>query len=397
MTAMKDWSSGAEEAIQDALEEHIADGSVPGLVWLASRGDDVIGGVAGVMAEGGPSMRRDAIFRVASITKPVTAVAALSAVEAGMFGLDDAVERWLPEMADRRVVRRSEGPLDDTVPADRPITVRDLLTFTSGYGYDFTNFEGQAQIAELIRLDLGFGPPAPARSRTVEDWMARLGTIPLDHQPGAAWRYHLSAELLGVLLARAEGEPLEAVLRRRVLAPTGMVDTAFSIERSDLERMTTSYVIDEETGARREYDPPDGQWAAPPRFPSGGGGLVSTADDFLAFGTMLRNGGEGAVARVLSAESVAAMATDQIPDLPAISADGATGWGFGVDVQRTAGAGPRSPGSYGWVGGLGTVWMNDPVEDLVGVLLTNQALTSPEMTGVMTDFWEAVYDNLGDD
>ena len=392
---MTDWSAGAEPAIQAALEVHTADGTVPGLVWLASRGDDVIGGVAGVMAKDGPPMRRDALFRVASITKPVTAAAALSAIEAGVFALDDAVERWLPELAVRRVVRHSEGPLDDTVPADRPITVRDLLTFTSGYGYDFTNFEGQAQIAELIRLELGFGPPAPARSLPIDEWMARLGTIPLDHQPGAAWRYHLSSELLGVLLARAEDEPLESVLRRRVLAPTGMVDTAFSIGRSDLDRMTTSYVVDEETGVQREYDPPNGQWAVPPPFPSGGGGLVSTADDFFAFGTMLRRGGEGAVARVLSTEAVAAMTTDQIPDLPAISPDGATGWGFGVDVQRGEGEGRRSPGSYGWVGGLGTLWMNDPAEDLVGVLLTNQAMMSPAMTGVMTDFWDAVYDQRG--
>ena len=246
---MTDWPAGAEHAIQTAVEVHTTDGSVPGLVWLASRGDDVIGGVAGVMAEDGSPMRRDALFRVASISKPVTAAAALSAIEAGVFGLDEPVERWLPELADRRVVRRSEGPLDDTVPADRPITVRDLLTFTSGYGVRLHQLRGPGP-------DRGADPPRPrlrsagaGPDAAVDEWMARLGTIPLDHQPGAAWRYHLSSELLGVLLARAEGEPLEAVLRRRVLAPAGMVDTAFSIEPSDLERMTTSYVVDEETGA----------------------------------------------------------------------------------------------------------------------------------------------------
>jgi CubicO group peptidase (beta-lactamase class C family) len=322
-------------------------------------------------------------------------VAALSAIEAERFALDDAVDRWLPELADRRVLRHQAGPIDETVPAERPITVRDLLRFTSGYGYDFASEGGQAQVDEMIRLDLGFGPPAPAKMLPVDEWMARLGTIPLDHQPGVAWRYHVSSELLGVLLARAEGEPLEAVLRRRVFEPVGMVDTAFSVGPADLERMTTCYAGDPATGAPTPYDPPDGQWAAPPPFPSGGGGLVSTADDFFAFGTTLRRGGEGAVARVVSTESVTGMTTDQLdPDGPGIAPDGATGWGYGVDVQRRPGEGPRSPGSYGWVGGLGTLWMNDPAEDLVGVLLTNQAMTSPEMTAVMTAFWAAVYAEL---
>ena len=169
-------------------------------------------------------------MRVASLTKAVTAVAALSLVDEGALGLDESVERWLPELADRRVLRRQDGPLDDTVPAERSITVRDLLAFTAGYGHDFSGDGPQTQIAEFARLGLGVGPPAPATMPTVDEWMARLSGIPLDHQPGAAWRYDTGSDIAGVLLARVSGEPLEDVLRARVLEPLGMVDTSFSVD-----------------------------------------------------------------------------------------------------------------------------------------------------------------------
>lgn len=385
------WSEDAAERVRQALVGHIERGAVPGLTWIVARGGDERGGEAGVLAVGGPPMPRRAIFRIASLTKPMAAVGALSAIEDGVLALDDPVEQWLPELADRRVLRHQAAALDDTVAAARSITVRDLLTFTSGYGYDFAHLAEQTQIAEYGRLGLGVGPPAPAAMLPPDEWIARLGTIPLDHQPGAAWRYHVSAEILGVLLARAEGRPLGEILHRRVFAPAGMVDTAFSVEAGQLQRMTTCYVEDADTGARRVYDAPDGQWAEPPAFPSAGGGLVSTAEDVCAFGRMLLAGGVGTHARVLSRESVAAMTADQLPAGVAIGPDGATGWGYGVDVQRRAAAGPRRPGSYGWVGGLGTIWMNDPSLDLVGVLLTNQAMSSPELPPVMGAFWDAVY------
>jgi CubicO group peptidase (beta-lactamase class C family) len=385
------WSEEAAGAVQRAMEACVERDEAPGVAWQGISDGVAHGGVAGVLTLGGPPMHRDAIFRIASLTKPVTAVAALSAMEDGKFALDDPVDRWLPELADRRVLRDPTGPLEDTVPAERAITVRDLLTFTSGYGYDFTALDKQTQIAEFGRLGLGLGPPAPATMPTVDEWMARLGTIPLDHQPGAAWRYHISSDILGVLLARADGRPLEEVLRRRVLDPVGMADTGFSVRPDEVGRMTTCYVIDPESGERREYDPPDGQWAAPPPFPSGGGGLVSTAADFAAFGRMLFDGGIGANGRVVSESWVAAMTSDQLPPNLAITPDGATGWGFSVDVQRRLSDGPRSPGSYGWIGGLGTAWMNDPALDLVGILFTNQALGSPELPPVMAAFWDAVY------
>lgn len=368
---------------------------VPGLVWLLSRDDEVHRKAAGLATlDDASPMRVDSLFRIASLTKPVTAVAALIAEENGVLSYDDPVDGWLPELADPEVLRHQSGPLTDTAPAERPITVRDLLAFTAGYGYDFTNIDQQAQIGELARLGLGVGPPDPATMPDPDEWMRRLGTVPLDHQPGEAWRYHFGSEILGVLLARAHHEPLETLLRRTVLDPLGMTDTSFSVSSERMPRLTTVYDSDPVTGERTVYDEPTGQWARPPSFPSGGGGLVSTVDDFGTFGRMLMSGGTGPHGRLLRKASVAAMTTDRLPADVGIDDSGDLGWGFGVDVQRRHGDGPRSPGSYSWTGGLGTTWLNDPATGLVGILFTNQHVLSPGVTEVFDEFWRAAYDAL---
>lgn len=381
------------ESVRRIMGKAVVD-AVPGLVWLLSAGNEVHREAVGLATlDDDSSMREDSLFRIASLTKPVTAVATLIADENGVLGLDDPVGQWLPELAHPEVLRQQSGPLTDTVPADREITVRDLLTFTAGYGYDFANMDQQTQIGELARLGLGVGPPAPATMPDVDEWTRRLGTVPLDHQPGTAWRYHFGSEILGVLLARAHGQPLEAVLRRKVLDPLGMTDTWFSVPTDQMHRMTTAYSTNE-TGERTVYDEPDGQWARPPAFPSGGGGLVSTVDDFWAFGRMLIGGGTGPDGRLLGEASVAAMTSDQLPAHVGIEDSGDLGWGFGVDVQRRRGDGPRSPGSYSWTGGLGTTWLNDPETGLIGILFTNQAMTGPQTMPVMDEFWRASRDAL---
>lgn len=227
----------------------------------------------------------------------------------------------------------------------------------------------------------------------VDEWMRRLGTVPLGHQPGEAWRYHFGSEILGVLLARAYGESLDAVLRRSVLDPLGMIDTRFSVPPDQLPRLTTAYSADE-TGDRVVHDDPSGQWARPPIFPSGGGGLVSTVDDFWVFARMLMNDGLGPNGRVLRESSIVAMTSDQLPAHVNIEGSGDLGWGFGVDVQRRRGDGPRSTGSYSWTGGLGTTWLSDPATGLIGVLFTNQALGSPQAPPVMDEFWRTAYDAI---
>ncbi|HEX6194677.1 MAG TPA: serine hydrolase domain-containing protein [Jiangellaceae bacterium] len=376
--------------VRRTMAKAVEDG-VPGLVWLLSAGDEVHRDAVGFATLDDSPMRVDSLFRIASLTKPITAVATLIAEENGVLSLDDPVGGWLPELADPTVLRHQNGPLTDTVPADRPITVRNLLTLTAGYGYDFTTMNQQAQISELARLGLGVGPPSPATMPDVDEWMRRLGTVPLDHQPGEAWRYHFGSEALGVLLARAYGEPLEPVLRRTVLDPLGMTDTRFSVPPAQLTRLTTAYAADATTGERTVYDGPSGQWARQPAFPSGGGGLVSTVADFWTFGRMLMSGGVGPDGPLLRESTVAAMTSDQLPANVNIEGSGDLGWGYGVDVQRRRGDGPRSPGSYSWTGGLGTTWLNDPSIELIGVVFTNLALWSPQAPPVIDEFWRAAY------
>jgi CubicO group peptidase (beta-lactamase class C family) len=227
--------------------------------------------------------------------------------------------------------------------------------------------------------------------------MRRMATLPLLYQPGERWLYNTGADVLGVLVARAAGQPLDELLSTRVFGPLGMVDTGFSTV--DVDRLGSCYATDPETGERRVYDPPNGQWVTPPAFPSAAGGLVSTLDDVYAFGRMLLDGGrlpDGS--RLLSPASVAAMTTDQIGvDRGAAgpSADGSQGWGFGVGVQvRRTGLGP-GVGGYGWAGGLGSSWGNDPSAGLVGVVLTTDMFVSAfPPPAVIQDFWTCAYAGL---
>ncbi len=379
--------------LDDAMKRHADEGEVAGLVWLVAHGGAVHAGAAGTH---GPSstgvgpVRRDSIFRISSTTKPIAAAAALALVDEGVFGLDDPVEPWLPELADRRVLAPGATTLDDTVPARRSITVRDLLTFRMGLGMDFTAPWPQPLFDRMAELGLGPGAPEPGSQPEPDEWMRRLGTLPLQHQPGERWLYHTSADVLGVLVARASGQPFEVVLGERILEPLGMADTGFSVPAAQLGRFGPCYGHDPGQGERVLYDPADGQWSRPPAFPSGGDGLVSTVDDLLAFATMLRDGGVHRGRRILAASTVAAMTTNHLTagQLAAAAPDpsGATGWGFGVGVQVRA-TPTRSVGAYGWDGGLGSSWATDPVRDLVGILLTNQAWASPVPPPVVGDFW----------
>jgi CubicO group peptidase (beta-lactamase class C family) len=323
------------------------------------------------------------------------AVAALMLVERCAIRLDEPVDRVLPELADRQVMRDPAGSIDDAVPADRPITVRDLLTFRMGLGMDFAAPWPQPPLEAMAALDLGAGPPAPARARAPDEWMRRLGTLPLAHHPGTRWMYHTSADVLGVLVARAAGQPLDVFLREQIFDPLGMRDTGFSVPADALHRFGPCHVTDPETGARQVYDAVDGQWSRPPAFPAGGDGLVSTVDDFAAFASMLRAGGVHGGHRLLARPTIEAMTTNQLPveslAVAGPSADGSQGWGFGVGVHLRRTGTDRGAGAYGWDGGLGSSWANDPAEDLTGVLLTDQMWNSPTPPAVCNDFWTCAY------
>jgi CubicO group peptidase (beta-lactamase class C family) len=338
---------------------------------------------------------RDSVFRIASMTKPMVAVAALMLVEDCKLRLEEPVGSWLPELAVRQVLVDGRGPLDGpTVPALRPITVHDVLTFRLSWGMDFSAPWPQPLITAMGELGLGSGPPEPRVPPEPDEWMRRISTLPLLYQPGERWLYNTGSDVLGVLVSRAAGQPLEEFMRIRLFEPLGMVDTGFFTKDSD--RLGTCYGAEPATGERIVYDAPTGQWSSAPDFPSGAGGLVSTLDDIYAFGRMLLAGGRlPNGSRLISRASVAAMTTDQIgagPGVPGPSPDGSQGWGFGVGVQvRRTGLGP-TVASYGWAGGLGTSWGNDPREDVVGVVLTTDAFTSAfPPPAVIQDFWTCVY------
>lgn len=380
----------------DALTAYTTRGEVTGLAWLVARRGEVHTGAAGTMLVGGEApVERDTIFRISSMTKPVTAVGAMMLVDDNTLRLDDPVDDLLPELADRRVLVDPDGPLDDTVPAHRSITLRDLLTFRLGLGLDFTRFDRQPTIAAMGMLGMGAGPPNPDAAPEPGEWMRRLGTLPLEFQPGERWMYHVGADVLGVLVARASGQPFEEFLRERVFAPLGMRDTAFFVPTDALDRFGPCYTTDPGTGVRDTYDEGDGQWSRPPAFPGGGAGLVSTVDDFFAFAEMLRNGGVHRGTRLLARTSVAAMTTDHLTGAQKAASgpdpSGGQGWGFGVGVWTRRAGTTWSAGSYGWDGGLGSTWANDPSEELVGIMLTNEMFTSPALPPVVQDFWTGVY------
>ncbi|HET7244220.1 MAG TPA: serine hydrolase domain-containing protein [Streptosporangiaceae bacterium] len=368
-----------------AAERHVGDDKVPGLVALVARGDQVHVEALGRLAVDGPPVARDSIFRIASTTKPITAAVTLAVAAEGLIGLDEPVDRLLPELAGRKVLRRMDGALDDTVPAARAITVRDLLTFTFGFGMVgemFASPEPWPVVAAAGELRLStIGPPDPPVPPDPDTWIAALGSLPLLAQPGERWMYNTGAQVLGVLVARAAGQPFGEVLKTRIFGPLGMRDTGFWT--ADTHRLATAYQPSPD--GLVVLDEPDGKWSRPPRFGDGAAGLVSTAGDLLAFARMLLRGG----APVLPADAVRAMTTDQLT--PAQKAGGGLlpgffqgrSWGFCQAVYDS--------GAFGWDGGLGSSWLVDPSQDLIVIVLTQRMFESPDLPQVHQDIQAAAY------
>ena len=378
---------------------HVERGSAPGLAFMVGRGGEIHGDALGWTAEGeAPPIRRDAIFRIASLTKPITAAAAMILVEECRLRLDDPVDAWLPELAGRRVLRRPDGPLDDTVPAIRPITLRDLLTFRMGLGAVMAPRGRYPIQAALAQAGLEPGPNPPPL--TPDAWMAAVGALPLMRQPGEAWLYHTGSDVLGVLIARAAGQDFEDFLRERLLEPLGMKDTGFHIPARKLDRLPTCYRSDPAGGGLAIHDEPaDSRWANPPAFASGGGGLVSTVDDYFAFCAMMLNKGVHDGRRILSRPSIELMTMDHLTADQRAANGGilgaGQGWGFGMTVA-TERRGLAAPGQFGWNGGTGTTAYCDPAEGLIGVLMTQRMMESPDPPAVFQDFWTSAYQAIDD-
>jgi CubicO group peptidase (beta-lactamase class C family) len=373
------------ERLHVAAERHVGEEKVPGLVALVACGSQVHVEALGRLSVGGPAVARDSIFRIASTTKPITAAATLALAAEGLIGLGEPVDRLLPELAGRKVLRRMDGPLDDTVPAARAITIRDLLTFTFGFGMVGEMFAAPrpwpvVAAADELRLAT-IGPPDPSVPPDADTWIARLGTLPLLAQPGERWMYNTGAQVLGVLAARATGQRFSEVLKTRIFEPLGMRDTGFWA--ADTGRLATAYLPAPD--GLVVVDEPDGKWSRPPEFDNAAAGLVSTADDLLAFARMLLGGGTP----VMPAGAARAMTTDQLT--PGQKAHGGLlpgffhgrSWGFCQAVYDS--------GAFGWDGGLGTSWLVDPGRELTVIVLTQRMFESPDPPQVHRDIQAAAY------
>jgi CubicO group peptidase (beta-lactamase class C family) len=384
--------------MKDVLAGHVESGSLPGLVALVSRRGEPHVETIGEMAVAGKPMRRNTLFRIASMTKPVTAAAAMILVEECRIRLDDPVDPWLPELADRKVLKSIDSPLDQTVPARRALTLRDLMTFTMGLGA-FMAPPGTYPIQKAME-ELKIAPGPEFSFHTPDEFMKRIGSLPLAFQPGETWLYHTGLDVLGVMIARVTGQTLGAFLKERLFEPLGMTDTGFHAPKSKIGRLATAYRLDPKTRKLAVFDEPQGgRFAGPPKFEAGGAGLVSTIDDFAAFLRMMLNNGKAGRTRILSRPSVELMTSDQLTAQQKAGADvffkGAASWGFGMAVV-TRRTNLFAPGRFGWDGGYGTTGHADPAEGLIGILMTQRLMDSPMPPPHFSDFWASAYQAIDD-
>jgi CubicO group peptidase (beta-lactamase class C family) len=353
-----------KSSIAEAVDAGLLSGAVT-CVW--HRGEVLQANEIGYRdVEAKLPMQRDTIFRIASMTKPVTVAAALALVEEGKLALTDPVTRWLPELADMRVLVDPTGPLDQTVAATRAITVDDLMTHRSGLAYSFSVLGpiGRAYAQVSLRQDQ-------------DDWLAEVAALPLVHQPGDRLTYSQATEVLGIALSRIEGKSLQDVLTERVLQPLGMSDTGFYVSPDKRVRTATMYRLDADG---LQHDAMGPIPVKEPRFCQGGAGLVSTVDDYLRFARMLLGGGSVDGVRVLSEDSVRLMRTDQLTEEqkrhPFLGMPFWIGRGFGLnlsvvtDPSKSAQLfGPGGAGTFSWPGAYGTWWQADPQNDLILIYL----------------------------
>jgi CubicO group peptidase (beta-lactamase class C family) len=371
--------------LKTTLDTYVQSGSLPGAVALLARGDQTEVHVVGSLGlDQDAPMARDSIFRIASITKPVAAAAAMLLVDEGRIELDDPVTGWLPELSSPQVVRTPTSPVDDVIPADRPITLFDLLTSRSGWGFpaDFTlpAIQMLFNVQKDGRAPHLFEPP--------HEWLTALARVPMVAQPGEAWLYGTSFDILGVLIARVADESLGDFLAERLFMPLGMVDTAFAIPTAKLDRLARYYAPDP-TGALQPADTLE-VWTSLPAIESGGGGLLGTADDWLRFARMLLADGSVDGRPLLSSTSVRRMLSDHLTDAQRHPVDlflEGQGWGFGGSVDVAPTQPWNVPGRYGWVGGTGTSAHLVPSSGTVALLLTQVGVSSPAPTPLVLDFW----------
>lgn len=373
--------------IGPALKGLVDQGALAGVVTLIWRRGEVVQvntiGQRDIAA--GLPMERDTIFRIASMTKPVTTLAALMLVEEGKLKLGDPVTRWLPELKDMQVLKAADGPLNDVVPALRDITVEDLMTHRAGLAYGFTSI---GPIAHAHEGELG----SPlANPYTPDEWMTRLGALPLSYQPGERFHYSHATDVLGFLVARVEGKPIGQILKERIFDPLGMVDTGFWTPPEKRGRLAKLYEASPEGGLK------DVSWSdpeTPAAFEGGGGGLVSTADDYLKFARLMLGRGEVNGVRLAKPETIDLMISNRLTDEQRGHAFlGMPFWlsqGFGLgtsmvlDAEKHQWMGAGGAGAFGWPGAFGTWWQADPVNDMILIYLIQDSMPlGPEAVTAM--------------
>ncbi len=356
---------GNQSSIHEAIDAGLLAGAVT-VVWHAGQVLQV-NTLGHRDVDAGLPMQRDTIFRIASMTKPVTVAAAMALAEEGKLALNEPVTKWLPELADMRVLRDARGPLDRTEPARRPITFDDLMTHRSGLAYVFSVLGPLASAYGKLSL-----------RQDQDRWLAEVAALPLAHQPGERLTYSHSTDVLGIALSRIEGKPLSQVLAERIFEPLGMADTGFSVDAAGRRRAATMYQLTPDNKLTHDVMGPAP--IADPPFCTGGAGLFSTADDYLKFARMLLGGGTVDGVRVLSDESVRLMRTDRLtPEQKQYQFLGAPFWvgrGFGLNLSVVTDPvksrqlfGPGGLGTFSWPGAYGTWWQADPSADLILIYL----------------------------
>lgn len=369
--------------LHDALDPLVAQGFLPAYVAVVRHGSDTYEAHGGVrdLVDRDP-VGADAVFRIASLSKPVGAVVVLGLIEEGVLGLDDPAARWLPELTDVPVLRTPTSPIDDVVPQRRPITVRHLLTMTSGTG------EGVDPTEPVHRALRAAGVPDGSRASRIgaAEYLARLCSVPLRFQPGEGWAYHTSADVLSVLVERAAGRDLSTLVEERVRAPLDLNHLDFHCHAP--ERLVTSYP----SGPSGLGQPEDVEFTFPPPMRSFGAGLLGTAGDYVRF---LDDLASGSPAMRLSGRSARAIRSPQVTERQRASAGPFLGSGatYGYLVGITTAPVPRRPGvgSFGWAGGTGVVAACDPTAGITGALFTSRGMSSPAEEPAYAAFWDAVY------
>lgn len=364
--------------VQQHLKQYVDDGRLPGYLCLVSRrGEEALCLAHGLMdvARARP-MTRETIFRIYSMTKPVTSVALMMLYEQGRFQLDDPVAKYIPQWRDLRVFAGGDATTYDVKVPDRPMVVKDLFTHTSGLTYGFLN----AHPVDAMYRAQGVGSAAGS---TLEDMIDKLAELPLQFSPGARWNYSVSTDVLGYLVQRLADREFDDFVREHITGPLGMTESGFFVPEADHDRLAACYErIPATNGFRLQDDPHTSPYRSRPGFLSGGGGMVSTIDDYHRFTRMLLNKGELDGVRILGRKTVEYMTTNHLPgnrDLAAMgqptfsetSYDGiGFGLGFSVVLDPAAANVLDSPGEYAWGGAASTYFFIDPVEELIVVFMT---------------------------